>query len=164
MEGFSTPQWRKHNIWSMTFAPNSRKKRCWELNFVCITMWCLRWYVTQLYCVRIKWTAAFLAKTVQHPTTKQAGGGPVWVHIHQTDWDSPHPDAKLNLTGTVHMPTSDIAGELAAKIDGVPPGYVQKHTPHPSAIFFNLDTYAKGCKYDLGFNADLLTDEGTTTG
>ena len=71
---------------------------------------------------------------------------------------TPHPPKM-----PVVPPGKNEAGHLSA-IGGVPPGYVNIHTPLPHLQFCNLGAYAKDCKYDKDFNPDLLTDEGTSTG
>jgi len=52
----------------------------------------------------------------------------------------------------------------SSETEGVLPGYVYIHTPHPSALFFNLDSYAKYRISDKEFIPDLLTDAGPSTG
>jgi len=46
----------------------------------------------------------------------------------------------------------------------VPPGYVDIHSLHPCAGFFNLDPYTKDLIRDKDFIPDLLPDEGPFTG
>jgi len=55
-------------------------------------------------------------------------------------------------------------GAQNSKIEGVPPGYVNIHTPLPSAQFCTLDAYAKDRKCNNDFIPDLLTDKDTHTG
>ena len=55
-------------------------------------------------------------------------------------------------------------GAHSFETEGVPPGYVNIHTPLPSAHFSQVDAYAKDHKHKKDFNPDLLTDEGISTG
>jgi len=48
--------------------------------------------------------------------------------------------------------------------EGVPPRYVDIHTPHPRTQFLNLDPYAKDRMRDKDFIPDSLSDEGPSTG
>jgi len=66
--------------------------------------------------------------------------------------------------GDAPPPAGGSEGAQTFEIEGVPPGYVYRHTPLPNAQCFNLDTYAKDRKHHRDFIPDLLTDEGTSTG
>jgi len=51
-----------------------------------------------------------------------------------------------------------------SQIEGVPPGYVYIHTPHPKAHCVNLDASARDLKRTQDLIPDCLTHEGTFTG
>jgi len=66
--------------------------------------------------------------------------------------------------GTLPAPPDDGERTQSSETKGVPPLYVFIHTPLPSAQFFNLDPHANDRMCDKDFIADLLTDEGPSTG
>jgi len=62
------------------------------------------------------------------------------------------------------VPAGENWRALDSQIDSVPLGYASIHAPLPNAQSFYLDVYAQDSKHDKKFVADLLTDEGTSTG
>jgi len=65
---------------------------------------------------------------------------------------------------TPPAPPDDSERTQSFDTQGVPPGYVNIHTPLASTRFFNLDTYAKDRLRDQDCIPDLLIDEGLSTG
>jgi len=87
----------------------------------------------------------------------------------QTCWrckgrGAPPPRPAPPRPGTPSAPPDDSERTQPSETEGVPPGYVYIHTPHPSTRFFNLDPYAKDRLRDKDFIPVLLTDEGPSTG
>jgi len=76
----------------------------------------------------------------------------------------PTPEPMPFPPGMPPAPPIDAERAHAYQIKGVPPRYVYIHTPLRSAQFFNLDAFAKDRKHNKGFNLDLLTAEGKSTG
>jgi len=62
------------------------------------------------------------------------------------------------------VPPDDSERTESSKTEGVPPGYVYKHTPLPSARFLDLDSYAKDRMGEKDINPDLVTDKVPSTG
>ena len=99
------------------------------------------------------------AQTPQKCWRCEGTGAPPRERLRQqTPEPTPHPPE------TPPVPPGDNEAVRICEIEGVPPGYVCIHTPLPSDQFFNLNTSTKDHKRNKNSNADLLTNEGTTTG
>jgi len=72
--------------------PKSKTIGSGELSFLGIPMWRPQWKHTRLWFVKIKWTAAFLAKMAQKSISRHTGGRKECVHLHDTDTDTWHPN------------------------------------------------------------------------
>jgi len=56
------------------------------------------------------------------------------------------------------LPCGNNEAAHVSKPQGVPPGYVDIHTPLSGDQFFNCDAYATDRKHDKDFNPHLRTD------
>ena len=65
---------------------------------------------------------------------------------------------------TSPAPQADSEGDCRSQVDSLPAGYVYLYAAHPNTEFFNLHAYAMDSKHNEGYNPDLLTDEGISTG
>jgi len=132
--GLCAPQYGKCNSWSRNLMPKSGKRSSWELSFLSIEMWRLRYKDTWQWFVKIILTAACRAKKAQHRISRHAGCANEWVHLNQnrhdlrpephlfqlvtivelkvSKWKVCHPDMciyillfpMLNLSVLMHMP------------------------------------------------------------
>jgi hypothetical protein len=76
----------------------------------------------------------------------------------------PTPEPTPPLPGTPLASTGNTSGNQSLEIINFPAGYRYLHTSLPFAKSFTLDASAQESEHNTDFDADMLPDQGTSTG